>query len=219
MTRLLEEKRMIKSCYDGENCASFGEQKRKVTSAKPMCGVAHKRITCFVAKLLFVALSCAFVGCKENYESPEAFIKHWVIDREAKRYCSDERMKELHFTGIEVSNAHLSAKAGETAVYATLRFVPDSAKTVYAFKPGSLSISRLGPFGPQEESGLQILSPDELKKWTTADLKMPRIKMDDGTFAPADMDGNIKYIRGWGAIGSLMVVNEESITAAGRGMS
>lgn len=211
MTILLK-KCMMKSCYDAEQGDGFDGQKCKGALVRMRNEAMHKGIVCLVTRLLMVALPFAIVGCRENYESPEAFIKHWVIDREAKRYCSDERMKELHFKGIEVSDAHLSAKGGETAVYATLRFVPDSDKTVYAFRdnfPQFIPNSNNNP----KDFGMQIISQEELKKWVTADLKMPRIKMDDGTFAPADMDGKIKYIHGWGAIGSLMVVNEESITA------
>ena len=133
-----------------------------------------------------------------------------MVDGEAKRYCSDERMKELHFKGIEVSNARISTKDGESTVFATLRFVPDSGKTVYAFRdnfPQFIPNSNNNP----KDFGMQIISQEELKKWVTADLKMPRIKMDNGIFAPIDMDGRIKYIHGWGAVGSLMVVNEQSI--------
>ena len=215
MTKLLKgEVHGVRSCYDDGDGGCRGDQMREVASAESMRMSLRKRIACMMTRLLFVALLCVVVGCKENYESPEAFIKHWVIDGEAKRYCSDERMKELHFKGIEVSNARISTKNGESTVFATLSFVPDSDKTVYAFKPGSWSTRNLGPFGPQKEQGLQILSKEELKESVTADLKMPRIKMDNGIFAPIDMDGNIKYIEGWGRIGSLMVVSEESITAS-----
>lgn len=204
---------MMNLCYDTGHVDCWDEQSPKVTLPKLRRVAVRKRIALSLTRLLFVALPCIFLGCKENhrkenYESPEAFIKHWVIEREAKKYCSDERMKELHFKCIEVSNARLSTADGETVVCATLRFVPDSDKTVYAVIPGALPI---GSSDFQEKYGLQILPPEKLNEWITADLKMPRIKMDNGIFAPIDMeDGH--YIQGWGIVNCLMVVNEENFT-------
>lgn len=211
MTMWLKEKCMMNSCYGVYHGDCHDEQKCKGASARARCEVRHKGIICLATRILITALPLTFVGCKENYESPEAFIKHWVIDREAKRYCSDERMKELHFKGIEVSNARLSTKSGESTVFATLRFVPDSDKTVYAFRDNFPQFIPNSDNDPKD-FGMQIISQEELKKWVTADLKMPRIKMDNGLFAPIDMDGNIKYIHGWGTVGRLMAVNEQSVT-------
>ena len=130
MTELLEEKSIVEPCHYAEGGGFCDKQNRKAASAMPRRESVRGRIVCWGARLLFVALSCAFAGCKEKYESPEAFIKHWVIDDLAKRKCPDELMKALHFKGIEVSNARLSTQGGDTTVCATLRLVPDSDRTV-----------------------------------------------------------------------------------------
>ena len=79
-----------------------GGQAQEAVTAESSSMFLRKWLTGMITMLLFVVLYCTVVGCKENYESPDAFIKHWVIDGLAKQYCSDEMMKELQFTGIEV---------------------------------------------------------------------------------------------------------------------
>ena len=200
MTELLDEKCIEEPCHYAKGGGCCDKQNRKAASAMPRRGAVRGRIVCWGARLLFVVLSCVFVGCKEKYESPEAFIKHWVIDDLAKRKCPDELMKALHFKGIEVSNARLSTQGGDTTVCATLRLVPDSDRTVYAS-------------GIDSPSGIKILSSAEFKEYTTAELEVPRVKMDDGTFAPSDMKMESAFLlQGWGLVGSLMVVNEENVT-------
>ncbi len=200
MMKLLEEKIMAEPRHDDKKVACRGRQSRKAASAMPRLESVYGKIACWGARLLFVLLSCVFVGCKEKYESPEAFIKHWVIGDLAKRKCPDELMKALQFKEIDVSEARLSTQGGETTVCATLRLVPDSDKTVYAL-------------GADSPSGIKILSPAEFKEIVTAKLEMPRIKMDDGTFAPSDMKMESAFLlQGWGRVGSLMVVNEENVT-------
>ena len=197
---LLKEKVIAGPRHTVQEGGCRGRQSRKMTSAVLRRGAVCGKISCWGARLLFVVLSCTFIGCKEKYESPEAFIKHWVIDDLAKRKCSDEQMKALHFKGIEVSNARLSTQSGETTVCATLRLVPDSDKTVYAL-------------GASSPSGLKILSAAEFRETTTAELEMPRVKMDDGTYAPSDMKMESAFLlQGWGNVCSLMVVNEENVT-------
>lgn len=198
--KLLGENVMAELRHDEKDVACRGRQSCKVVSAIPRRESVYGKIACWGARLLFVVLSCASVGCKERYESPEAFIKHWVIDDLAKRKCPDELMKALHFKEIEVLDARLSTQGGETSVCATLRLVPDSDKTVYAL-------------GNDSPSGIKILSPAEFKELVTAQLEMPRIKMDDGTFAPSDMKMESAFLlQGWGRVCSLMVVNEENVT-------
>lgn len=189
-----------------------GGQAQEVVAAESSSMFLRKWLTGMMTMLLFVVLHCAVVGCKENYESPDSFIKHWVIDGLSKQYCSDEMMKELQFKGIEVTDARMSTRYGGTTICATLRFVPESDKLVYAFKPGSMAFTSTKPFMPYNRTEPEILSPADLKEHLTARLEMSRIKMDDGTFAPEDMSGNKKYIQGWGQVRNLMVVSEVSIT-------
>ena len=146
-------------------------------------------------------------GCKEDYSDPKAFLQKWSVDREAKRYCSDARMKELRFSGIAMSDVRISTQYGMSVVCATMRFVPESDKIVYArIKPN---------FGlPGMRGGIEILTRESLDEILSADITVSRVKMDNGIYAPADMESGHKYISGWGMVNSLVIATDELIAAS-----
>lgn len=156
------------------------------------------------AMAAFAILACA--GCKQDYSDPEAFLKEYIVDKEAKSFCSDARMKELRFSGIKMSDVRVSTEYGMSVVCAKLRFVPESDKIAYA--QILRDYRRPGDF-----VGIEMLSGEKLDAVLSAEVKVPRVKMDNGIYAPANMENNSKHISGWGRVGSLSIATDELIAA------
>lgn len=138
---------------------------------------------------------------QEDYSDPTKFINKYVVNgEEAKRKCPPEIMKQLRIKKIEIENARLSTKQGYTTVCATLRLVPESPNIKY-----KRDMSRLGGVAAFIPLDTRVLTNEEVQKWFSADVEIPRIRMDNGIFAPLDQgDG---WIQGWGSLDCIVVVN------------
>jgi hypothetical protein len=55
------------------------------------------------------------------------------------------------------------------------------------------------------DTDAKVLTTEEVKKWFSADVEIPRIRMDNGIFSPMDQgDG---WIQGWGSLDCIVIVN------------
>lgn len=155
--------------------------------------------------VLAMTLMCVS-GCgRQDYSDPKAFIEKYVIEPQLA-HLDGQFMKKLHFKAIEITDAHLGMKRGETTVFATLRIVPESGKTLYAYP----EFARRGSKGVMW-SEVKVLSREELDDELTAEVEIPRSRMDTGVFAPSDPD-SIRFRRGWRNLDWLVATDEEELT-------
>ena len=138
---------------------------------------------------------------QEDYSDPTKFINKYIVNgEEAKRRCPTELMKQLRLKKIEIEHARLRTKQGYTTVCATLRLVPESPNIKY-----KLDLSHYGSRLLGMDTDAKVLTTEEVKKWFSADVEIPRIRMDNGIFSPMDQgDG---WIQGWGSLDCIVIVN------------
>ena len=144
-------------------------------------------------------------GCGQNYSDPKAFVEKYVIEPQLAHF-DGQFMKKLHFKAVKVTDAHLGMKRGQTTVFAKLRIVPESNKTLYAYP----EFAQRGNKGIMW-SEVKVLSREELDDELMAEVEIPRSKMDTGIFAPSDPD-SIKFRHGWRKLDWLVATDEEELT-------
>ena len=148
---------------------------------------------------MIAILTC--VGCKEDYSDPKAFLQKYIVENEAKKFCSDARMRELRLSGIEMSNVRIGTQYGMSVVCATIRLVPESDEIVYASIEQDYGV-------PGMRGGIKILTKEERNSFLSADVVVPRVKMDTGVYAPDNLERDHNYISGWGSVNTLAIANK-----------
>ena len=156
-------------------------------------------------RLFAVAVACMIgiaAGCKKTYKDPTAFLEKCLIEDYVQKKWSAEFMKCNKFKTVEMTNVRLESAGLFTAVCADVRFVPDSDKTVYVEVPISLR-GETHPYGMAK-----VLSAENLRDHLTAEVKIPRVELDDGVFAPQKgMVSSGSDVQGWGLVGYIEPFN------------
>ena len=156
-----------------------------------------------------VAMACV-MGCRQTYDDPKEFLEKYLDGYINEKAMPRAWLNALKLKGLVFEDVRLEADYG-TAVCATLRLARKSDKTVYMYAPISMYMPG------------KILTKEEADSCLTATVKILRIKMDNGVFAPIQKVTR-HDIQGWGLLGSLRIADItkirkqtlETIDAAGK---
>lgn len=159
---------------------------------------------------ILILLVLGIRGCKQDYSDPQAFFdKYFMEDWFNPRYGKDYQ-KAMHFKKLEIKNLRLDIVDGMSAVCAEVRLIPE---------PGVLYIDKYNkPWKVKTtESWDTSLSGERLDKDLSASIKIKRLKMDNGVFAPTepvrDRDGLGYAVQGFYSLEHLQVYNEKDSVA------